>query len=159
MAKRSRVETEQTVNQILDEALKQILTIGFDAMSYTTLSNATGISRTGISHHFPKKTEFLVRLDHRIGQLFVDALNFDSITSLESSWKNALQLTEHKAVLKLFFSLCGTNSDNITYFKAMNTAQKFALLQLGEAGEKCVAQLIGHSAIALLENISVPEAA
>ena len=82
MAKRSRVETEQTVNQILDEALKQILTIGFDAMSYTTLSNATGISRTGISHHFPKKTEFLVRLDHRIGQLFVDALNFDSLSSL-----------------------------------------------------------------------------
>ncbi|GAA0787994.1 MULTISPECIES: TetR family transcriptional regulator [Pseudomonadati] len=159
MAKRSRIETEQTVNQILDEALKQILTIGFDAMSYTTLSTATGISRTGISHHFPKKTEFLVRLDHRIGQLFVDALNFDSITSLESSWKQALQLTEHKAVLKLFFSLCGTNSDNVTYFKAMNSAQKLALLQLGEAGEKCVAQLIGHSAITLLENALPLEAA
>jgi len=159
MAKRSRVETEQTVNQILDEALKQILTIGFDAMSYTTLSTATGISRTGISHHFPKKTEFLVRLDHRIGQLFVDALNFDSITSLESSWKQALQLTEHKAVLKLFFSLCGTNSDNVTYFKAMNSAQQLALLQLGEAGEKCVAQLIGHSAITLLENALQLEAA
>ena len=84
MAKRSRVETEQTVNQILDEALKQILTIGFDAMSYTTLSTATGISRTGISHHFPKKTEFLVRLDHRIGQLFVDSVKIRDIPVVQA---------------------------------------------------------------------------
>lgn len=48
MAKRSRVQTEQTINQIMDEALRQILTIGFETMSYTTLSEATGISRTEI---------------------------------------------------------------------------------------------------------------
>ena len=41
----------------------------------------------------------------------------------------------------------------------MNSAQQLALLQLGEAGEKCVAQLIGHSAITLLENALPLEAA
>ncbi|MGB5144806.1 MAG: TetR/AcrR family transcriptional regulator, partial [Shewanella indica] len=35
MAKRSKAQTELTINQIMDEALKQILTIGFEAMSYT----------------------------------------------------------------------------------------------------------------------------
>lgn len=159
MAKRSRVETEQTVNQILDEALKQILTIGFQAMSYTTLSNATGISRTGISHHFPKKTEFLVRLDHRIGQFFVDTLDFSSVASLELSWKKALQREEHKAVLKLFFSLCGTSDDNVTYFKAVNIAQERASTELGEDGVKCVNHLIGYSAILLLESTPQQKAA
>lgn len=152
MAKRSRIETEQTVNQILDEALKQILTIGFQAMSYTTLSNATGISRTGISHHFPKKTEFLVRLDDRIGQFFIETLDFSSIESLELSWQEALQLVEHKAVLKLFFSLCGASDDNVTYFRAVNIAREIASTKLGENGVKCVNNLIGYSAILLLES-------
>ena len=150
MAKRSRVETELTINQILDEAFKQILTIGFDAMSYTTLSAAIGVSRTGISHHFPRKTEFLVRLDERMGQLFVKSLDFSSITSLELSWGKALQHKDHKAILKLFFSLCGANDDSITYFKAVNVAKEIATAELGENGGKCVNQLIGHSAVLLL---------
>ncbi|MGZ9897250.1 TetR family transcriptional regulator [Shewanella gaetbuli] len=154
MAKRSRVETEQTINHILDEALKQILSIGFEAMSYTTLSNATGISRTGISHHFPKKTEFLVRLDHRIGQFFVAALDFSSIERLEISWKKALELAENRAVLRLFFRLCGTKGESVTYFTAVKTAQETALSQLGSEGECCIKQLIGDSALLLLENTS-----
>lgn len=43
MAKRSRVQTEQTINQIMDEALRQILTIGFETMSYTTLSDRKSV--------------------------------------------------------------------------------------------------------------------
>ncbi|QDE30088.1 MULTISPECIES: TetR/AcrR family transcriptional regulator [Shewanella] len=152
MAKRSRVETELTVNQILDEAFKQILTIGFDAMSYTTLSTAIGVSRTGISHHFPRKTEFLVRLDQRIGEFFVEALDFSSVASLELSWRKALQHKEHKAVLKLFFSLCGTNDNSVTYFSAVNTAKKIAITELGDNGGKCINQLIGYSAFLLLES-------
>lgn len=159
MAKRSRVETELTVNQILDEAFKQILTIGFDEMSYTTLSTAIGVSRTGISHHFPRKTEFLVRLEHRIEQFFVESLDFSSIESLELSWGKALQHKEYKAVLKLFFSLCSRNDDSIDYFKAVNTAKEMATTKLGENGGKCISQLVGYSAFLLLETTIQSKAA
>ncbi|GAL03337.1 transcriptional regulator LuxT [Photobacterium aphoticum] len=54
MPKRSKEDTEITIQTIMDAVVDQILTLGYDKMSYTTLSKQTGISRTGISHHFPK---------------------------------------------------------------------------------------------------------
>ena len=152
MAKRSRVETELTVNQILDEAFKQILTIGFESMSYTTLSAATGVSRTGISHHFPRKTEFLVRLDERIGQFFIEGLDFSSIESLQQSWYALMQHPERKAVLQLFFSLCGSVDDNVKTLKSLNTVKEAAISHFAKAGSQCVEQLIGHSALVLLQD-------
>lgn len=152
MAKRSRVETELTVNQILDQAFKQILTIGFEAMSYTTLSAATGVSRTGISHHFPRKTEFLVRLDERIGQFFIEGLDFSSIESLQQSWVALMQHPERKAVLKLFFSLCGSADDSVKTLTSLNLARETANRHFALAGSQCVEQLIGHSALALLQD-------
>jgi AcrR family transcriptional regulator len=55
MPKRSREETEITIQTILGAVVYQMLNLGYDRMSYTTLSQQTGIFRTGISHHFPKK--------------------------------------------------------------------------------------------------------
>ncbi|MBT1444367.1 TetR family transcriptional regulator [Shewanella sp. JM162201] len=150
MAKRSKVQTEQTINQIMDEALKQILSIGFDAMSYTTLSEATGISRTGISHHFPKKTDFLVKLDARIGRLFLAALDFSGIEALERSWMQAMRESHYRAVLKLFFSLCGSSEREITLFRAVANARENAIIELGAAGEKTINQLLGRTAVMLL---------
>ncbi|AZQ09410.1 MULTISPECIES: TetR family transcriptional regulator [Shewanella] len=150
MAKRSKVQTEQTINQIMDEALKQILSIGFDAMSYTTLSEATGISRTGISHHFPKKTDFLVRLDARIGRLFLAALDFSGPEALERSWMTAMRESHYRAVLKLFFSLCGSNDKDITLFRAISSARESAVIELGAIGEKTINQLLGRTAVMLL---------
>ncbi|MGX9460090.1 TetR/AcrR family transcriptional regulator [Shewanella sp. A14] len=150
MAKRSRVETELTVNQILDEAFKQIITIGFEAMSYTTLSTATGVSRTGISHHFPRKTEFLVRLDQRMGQFFIEGLDFSSIGALEKSWTEVIQQPERKAVLQLFFSLCGSTDKSMKTLKSLNLVREVATNRLAEIGNQCIVRLIGLSALAFL---------
>ncbi len=62
MPKRSKEDTEITIQTIMDAVIEQILTLGYDKMSYTTLSNQTGISRTGISHHFPKSKILLTHL-------------------------------------------------------------------------------------------------
>lgn len=159
MAKRSRVQTEQTINQIMDEALKQILTIGFETMSYTTLSEATGISRTGISHHFPRKSDFLVRLDGRIGHLFVAALDFSSQENLEASWMQAMQEEHFRAVLKLFFSLCGGANNDITLFRAVSSARQYAISELGLVGDRTINHLLGRSALILLTNFDVAKAA
>ncbi|MCU8008357.1 MULTISPECIES: TetR family transcriptional regulator [unclassified Shewanella] len=159
MAKRSRVQTEQTINQIMDEALRQILTIGFETMSYTTLSEATGISRTGISHHFPRKSDFLVRLDSRIGNLFVAALDFSSQEALETSWMQAMQEEHYRAVLRLFFSLCGGANNEITLFRAVSTARQQAIAELGLAGDRTINHLLGRTAVMLLSNFDLAKAA
>ncbi|RLV61719.1 TetR/AcrR family transcriptional regulator [Parashewanella curva] len=150
MAKRSKSQTELTINQIKDEAFKQIIEIGFDNMSYTTLSQATGISRTGISHHFPKKTDFLVKLDDRIAELFVGALDFTSINSLEASWFKSFDEPESKAVLSLFFRLCGNEYSSISQFQAIENSLEEAKKKLGEEGEKLLKFLIGSAAVSLL---------
>ncbi|MCK7631670.1 TetR family transcriptional regulator [Shewanella sp. JNE10-2] len=159
MAKRSRVQTEQTINQIMDEALKQILTIGFETMSYTTLSEATGISRTGISHHFPRKSDFLVRLDSRIGNLFVAALDFSSQEALETSWMQAMQEEHYRAVLRLFFSLCSGANNEITLFRAVSSARQQAISELGLAGDRTINHLLGRTAMMLLSNFDIAKAA
>ncbi len=151
MVKRSKSQTEVTINQIMDEAFKQILSIGFEAMSYTTLSEATGISRTGISHHFPKKTDFLVRLDDRIGELFIQSINFNSVSSLKESWSNILEKPNYKAVLRLFFSMCGYNDNRLTQCKAIEELESSALQTLGKDGKQLVHQLIGYASIKLLK--------
>ncbi|MCG9728677.1 TetR/AcrR family transcriptional regulator [Shewanella sp. Isolate13] len=149
MAKRSKVETEQTVQQILDEAMKQILELGYDAMSYTTLSEATGISRTGISHHFPHKVDFLTQLDSRLANLFIDRLDFSCIQSLQTSWKVSLKQPHFIAIIRLYFSICGSKQVNVSRYRAITLASEKALSELGEQGRLLVNALVGQSALAL----------
>ncbi len=145
MAKRSKAQTEQTIKQILDEALKQVLSIGYESMSYTTLSAGTGVSRTGISHHFPRKAEFLIRLDDDIASIFMDELDFSSLTNLESSWTRAIKQDQFCAVLRLFFSLCGYSSKEITIFKAIDKARETAASELSFEGERLFNDLLCDS--------------
>ncbi|WP_065188303.1 TetR family transcriptional regulator [Shewanella woodyi] len=160
MAKRSKAETEQTINLIMDEALKQLLSLGYDSMSYTTLSTATGISRTGISHHFPHKANFLIRLDPQISRLFLDELDFSNLGTLEESWIESIKHPTGRMVLKLFFSLCGDHSEDVTQFKAVHFARERAYEMFGLEGEKLVTGLIGRSAVMLMSqstNIKEPQ--
>ncbi|QFU24326.1 TetR family transcriptional regulator [Shewanella eurypsychrophilus] len=154
MAKRSKAQTEQTIQQILDEALKQVLSIGYESMSYTTLSTATGISRTGISHHFPRKAEFLIRLDNNMASIFIDELDFSDPSALELSWMEALNKPGFCAVLRLFFSLCGYSSREITMFKAIDMARDLANAKLGAPGLSIFNDLLGRSAVVLLAQAS-----
>ncbi|GAD32460.1 putative transcriptional regulator LuxT [Photobacterium leiognathi lrivu.4.1] len=104
MPKRSKEDTEITIQTIMDAVIDQILTLGYDKMSYTTLSNQTGISRTGISHHFPKKQDFAHALDGRIYQLFVDKLDLTGdLASFSASWSVALDDEKFRAILRLLF--------------------------------------------------------
>ncbi|CAM3201084.1 TetR family transcriptional regulator [Shewanella violacea] len=150
MAKRSKAQTELTIKQILDEALQQVLSIGYESMSYTTLSEATGISRTGISHHFPRKLEFLIRLDADIVGLFIHELDFSTPAALEGSWMKALKNHRFCAILRLFFSLCGYSGKDTSLFKAIDIARDKAISSLGLKGEGVFNDLLGRSAVVLL---------
>ncbi|WP_261875606.1 TetR/AcrR family transcriptional regulator [Vibrio rarus] len=151
MPKRSKEDTEITVNNIMDVVVEQLLTIGYDKMSYTTLSQATGISRTGISHHFPKKTDFTNALDNRIFSLLLTHLNFESdLKSFTQSWLSSLEASQFMAIIRLMFHhLVMFDSAHEFTQKGMNRLTMQLKERYGEAGKKELERLLGLTVMKL----------
>ncbi len=57
----------QTRDRILDAAQSLIARVGSNGMSYKHLSDAVGIRKASVHHHFPTKTDLLVGLVERYG--------------------------------------------------------------------------------------------
>ncbi|GEA50765.1 transcriptional regulator [Vibrio inusitatus NBRC 102082] len=151
MPKRSKEDTEITINKIMDAVVEQLLTIGYDKMSYTTLSQATGVSRTGISHHFPKKTDFTTALDSRIYKLFLEYLNLDSgLQGFSHSWMESLEKPQFLAILRLMFHHIVT-SDCAHEFAKQGIDRLFVMLKdlYGDDSEKELEWLFGRTIIRL----------
>ncbi|CAM3746294.1 hypothetical protein VA7868_03359 [Vibrio aerogenes CECT 7868] len=151
MPKRSKEETEITIQTILDVVVDQILNLGYDKMSYTTLSEQTGISRTGISHHFPRKIDFVAALDSKIYQLLISYLDLDSgIQSFRESWIKALKQPQFIAVLRLIFHhIISTEGSAEFSRKGLDCVYSQIKDNLGEDAEKELEWLIGKSLIVM----------
>lgn len=149
MPKRSKEDTEITIQKIMDAVVDQLLRLGYDKMSYTTLSQQTGVSRTGISHHFPKKTDFTAALDGRIFKMFVEHLDFDnSLQHFSESWVSALDSEEFLAILRLLFHHIVT--DESTHEFASNGIErlyKTVEVKFGKESARELEWLIGKSLI------------
>ncbi|ALR18772.1 TetR family transcriptional regulator [Vibrio natriegens] len=149
MPKRSKEDTEITIQKIMDAVVDQLLRLGYDRMSYTTLSQQTGVSRTGISHHFPKKTDFTAALDARIFKMFVEHLRFDKgLTTFSDSWMTALENAEFVAILKLLFHhIVATENAHEFATNGIDRLYKMVGSQFGDGSDKELEWLIGRSLI------------
>ncbi|MGR5062934.1 TetR/AcrR family transcriptional regulator [Photobacterium sp. DNB22_13_2] len=152
MPKRSKEDTEITIQTIMDAVVDQILTLGYDKMSYTTLSKQTGISRTGISHHFPKKQDFATALDGRIFRIFVEKLDLDNgLTGFTSSWIAALDDEKFKATLRLLFHHIASSETTSEFAKrGIDRLYSLCLERFGEDSQKELEWLLGKSLISLV---------
>lgn len=151
MPKRSKEDTEITVQKIMDAVVDQLLRLGYDKMSYTTLSQQTGVSRTGISHHFPKKTDFTNALDGRIFSMFVDHVDFEAgLKAFSTSWVSALDNSEFRAILKLLFHHVVT-AQNAHDFASKGIERLYAITEekFGQESHKELEWLVGKSLIQL----------
>ncbi|MBV7298380.1 TetR/AcrR family transcriptional regulator [Enterovibrio paralichthyis] len=152
MPKRSKEDTEVTIRLILDAVVDQLVTLGYDKMSYTTLSQQTGISRTGISHHFPKKTDFITRLDDRLLSILIDRLDLEGDKrSFIESWLTALRSDNRfTAVLRLFF-LQTVSSENAVEFTshASRKLHDVCCDRYGDDFEKDLEWLLGKSILTM----------
>ena len=149
MPKRSKEDTEITIQKIMDAVVDQLLRLGYDKMSYTTLSQQTGVSRTGISHHFPKKTDFSAALDGRIFKMFVEHLNFDgSLNEFSESWVKALDNREFLAILRLLYHHIVT-AESAHEFAANGIERLYKTVEskFGASSAKELEWLIGKSLI------------
>ncbi|WP_277207388.1 TetR/AcrR family transcriptional regulator [Vibrio misgurnus] len=152
MPKRSKQDTQITIQTIMDAVVDQLLRLGYDQMSYTTLSQQTGISRTGISHHFPKKTDFASALDGRIFKLFIEHLDFEhDIEAFRRSWLQALQQSPFTAILRLLFHhiVSAERADDFAY-KEINRLYKLAAEKFGQDSQKEVEWLLGRSLVSMI---------
>lgn len=147
MPKRSKEDTLVTINLILDTVTKQLLENGYDAMSYTTLSRETGVSRTGISHHFPKKTDFLEALQGRLLKLFADHIEFKKdLSAFEQSWVNALDKKNFRALICLILSQIGKDDRQQLFARTFILhINQTASSIFGEQSDEAVNRLIGLS--------------
>ncbi|WP_038173106.1 MULTISPECIES: TetR/AcrR family transcriptional regulator [Vibrio] len=147
MPKRSKEDTEITIQKIMDAVVDQLLRLGYDKMSYTTLSQQTGISRTGISHHFPKKTDFTAALDERIFKMFVEHVDFEQdVEAFSASWVAALDNEEFCAILRLLFHHIVTSKS--THEFARNGVERLYTIteaKFGPSSGKELEWLIGKS--------------
>jgi len=149
MPKRSKEDTEITIRKITDAVVDQLIRLGYDNMSYTTLSQQTGVSRTGISHHFPKKTDFTSALDGRIFRMFVEHLDFDNtLQDFVSSWMSALNNNEFVALLKLLFHhIVSTGPVHDFAEKGVDRLYKSVETQFGGVSEQELDLLLGKSLV------------
>lgn len=152
MPKRSKEDTEITIQKIMDAVVDQLLRLGYDKMSYTTLSQQTGVSRTGISHHFPKKTDFTAALDGRIFKMFVDHVDFDNgLDAFSSSWVKALDNEEFRAILRLLFHHIVTAQNTHEFAtNGIDRLYKMTETQFGEGSAKELEWLIGKSLVRMV---------
>ncbi|KLV04147.1 transcriptional regulator [Photobacterium aquae] len=153
MPKRSKEDTEITIQTIMDAVVDQILTLGYDKMSYTTLSKQTGISRTGISHHFPKKQDFANALDGRIFRLFVERLDLDNgLNTFSESWIAALDDEKFRATLRLLFHHIAS-AETTSDFAKRGIERLYELCEerFGSESQKELEWLLGKSLISLVK--------
>jgi AcrR family transcriptional regulator len=153
MPKRSKEDTEITIQKIMDAVVDQLLRLGYDKMSYTTLSQQTGVSRTGISHHFPKKTDFTAALDGRIFKMFVEHVEFNKgLEEFSSSWIAALDSEEFLAILRLLFHHIVTSQSTHEFASnGIDRLYKMTESQFGEGSAKELEWLIGKSIIRMAQ--------
>ncbi|MGF1691986.1 TetR/AcrR family transcriptional regulator [Photobacterium kagoshimensis] len=151
MPKRSKEDTEITIQTIMDAVVDQLLTLGYDKMSYTTLSKQTGISRTGISHHFPKKSDFANAMDGRIFKLFIEKLELDSdLDAFIASWVAALDDEKFLAILRLLFHhIVTAESSNEFAMRGIERLYQLCHDRFGEASIKELEWLFGKSLISM----------
>jgi AcrR family transcriptional regulator len=151
MPKRSKEDTEVTIQTIMDAVVEQMLELGYDKMSYTTLSQHTGISRTGISHHFPRKTDFTIALDSRIFTLLIAHLDVDhGCEQFKESWVVALSCQQFRAILRLLFHHIIASERSVEY-ATLGVNRLYALVRdkFGDEGEKELEWLLGRSLISM----------
>jgi AcrR family transcriptional regulator len=151
MPKRSREETEVTVQTILEAVVDQVLNMGYDRMSYTTLSQQTGISRTGISHHFPKKTDFATALNGQLFLLFTSYLELEhGLNAFRKSWIQALENNQFVAILRFLFHHI-VSAERSTDFSRQGLERMYRLIEekLGTDASQELEWLLGKSLVAM----------
>ncbi|EKO3627829.1 TetR/AcrR family transcriptional regulator [Vibrio metschnikovii] len=154
MPKRSKEDTEITIQRIMDAVIDQLLRLGYDKMSYTTLSQQTGVSRTGISHHFPKKTDFSLALESKIFHQFTEHLELEQgLNEFAESWLKALRTTPaFMATLRLLFQHV-VMAERAEFFSAQMMTRLYKLVddKWGPQSRQQLEWLIGKSIIAMSE--------
>lgn len=148
--KRSKEETQETINTILDTAFRQLLSGGFERMSYTSLSEESGISRTGICHHFGKKTKIPLQLKDRLLHHLLQNLDFSAdIEVFRTSWVCAMQEQSFRDIWRVAYQLHINEqvSDIITLFN--QALQDKCEVNFGQNCQQEIVSLMGYTLLRL----------
>ncbi|MFN1534011.1 MULTISPECIES: TetR/AcrR family transcriptional regulator [Vibrio harveyi group] len=150
MARRTKEDTQITINTILDVATEQLIKLGYEKMSYTTLSEQSGISRTGISHHFAKKADIPRALQGRLLKIMADKLNMSgNEKDFIDSWEHAFGDEAFMAIWRLAF-LMTVCEHHTPYLNEIQTQiETVASFKLNKSCQRTIEWLIGVTLLSL----------
>lgn len=148
MPKRSKEDTEITIQKIMDAVVDQLLRLGYDKCRIRRESADRCIAYR-YQPPFPKKTDFTAALDGRIFKMFIEHLEFEKgLDAFSQSWIKALEDSEFLAILRLLFHHIVT-SESAHEFAANGIDRLYKMVesQFGSGGDKELEWLIGRSLI------------
>ncbi|MDB1126216.1 TetR/AcrR family transcriptional regulator [Vibrio algarum] len=90
MGRSSAAKAELTKQKIIESAFALTLNEGFEALTFTKLSNHCGVSRSGINRHFPKKNDIVKVLEPKLEKLLKAQMDFSSPSAFYKSWVDGL---------------------------------------------------------------------
>lgn len=94
MAKATAAEAAITRQKIIDAMLSITLEKGFEYVTLGSLAKEVGISRSGVSGHFPKRDDLILAIQPEIAKMLREQLCFDSPELFLESWKGSLESSE-----------------------------------------------------------------
>ena len=142
MGRASAAEAEVTKHKIINAAFDITMQQGFENLTFTKLSNACGVSRSGINRHFPKKADLLSVLEPKLSKILMRQMDFRSPQAFYSSWIDGL---EHNAEFRAAIMAAGPI---IPTEKGIRNLRR---LIEGEEDEimKCIYTCIGYAVVNL----------
>lgn len=146
MGRASIAEAKKTKQKIIDAAFHITMKEGFERLTFTSLSNHCGISRSGINRHFPKKSDLIISLEPLLSNIMLSQMNFESTSKFYVSWVDGLKNNaDFRAAILASGPIIPTN-------KGINNLKK---LIPGEEKEVlgCIYICIGYAMV----NLSAPK--
>ncbi|MGF1701250.1 TetR/AcrR family transcriptional regulator [Photobacterium makurazakiensis] len=87
-------KSEKTAQRIIDSTLEMVEKKGWEQVSFTNLSQSTGISRSGITRLFPYRKDLFKLVCTQIPIVIDDVIDFTNEETIWESWIIAMKSDE-----------------------------------------------------------------
>ncbi|MGF1838458.1 hypothetical protein [Vibrio atlanticus] len=102
MARISREQREQNFTHYNEIILQIFLNEGWEHITYDRLSKETGLRKSTLQGYYPTNQHFEVAIRGKIFPIIIHHLNLSDKSALIGSWKEAMQDTQFRMVMRMF---------------------------------------------------------
>jgi len=110
MAKSTQKQALVTEKRIHQAIVDIFMDKGWEAISYGSIANHTGLSRGGVQRIVPNKDAMLGAFQGQVSDYVSEQLDFTNDSLLTESWESALENSQFRNCIKFFIGAVSTDS-------------------------------------------------